>query len=274
MSGGGGVESTPISAKAEEYLRKTIELVQKNEIEMILVNSPWPDIREEHQKKYNYVQQIADEYGVPFLNGCLYTEEIGLDYTVDSMGDGGHLNHTGATKYTKWLSDYLKANYELPDRRGDEKYKVWEHESKKLKAIIHKNSLMAINDIYGYLDNIQSNEIYYIITMDGNQSEKGDDIRNSLSVYGIDIQQNGICIMNGSKKVFCAKGEEEYQYCQYFNDSVLYVHNKDGKNTVLWNRMAHKAVENGFNILVYDCVLDEVIERIGFDADNDYIAVR
>lgn len=270
----GGVEMDPISRKAEEYLRKTIERMKKDEIDLILVNAPWPNITEGAQKKYNYVQKIADEYGIPFLNGCLYTEEIGLDYTVDSMGDGGHLNYTGAAKYTRWLCNYLKENYELPDRRIDDRYAVWQQESEKLNALMRKNNLATIDNIYEYVSNIQSDEIYYVITMDGNNGEEGNDICEFLSTNGIDIQQDGICVMNGNKEVFCHKGEDTYQYYQYFGDSVLYVYEEEDKNIVLWNDRVHAVVENGFNIFAYDCLLDEVIATVGFDADNGYIAVR
>ena len=53
-------ESVAISGKAEEYLRKCIELCQKEGINIILVNSPMPTTPDEAQKKYNYVQQILD----------------------------------------------------------------------------------------------------------------------------------------------------------------------------------------------------------------------
>ena len=46
-------EVLPISEKSELYLRKTIELCQGEGIDIVLVNSPWPHIKEEDAKRYN-----------------------------------------------------------------------------------------------------------------------------------------------------------------------------------------------------------------------------
>lgn len=157
-----------ISKKAEKYLRMCIELCLKENIDIIVANAPWPDITEAAQKKYNRVQEITNEYEVPFLNGCLYTEEIGLDYTKDSMGNEGHLNFTGAEKYTRWLSSFLLKNYTLDDRRGDKRYLVWEQEADKLDAEIRKNELMKTEDIHVILDYLKSGKgLYYAISMNG-----------------------------------------------------------------------------------------------------------
>lgn len=161
-------DNIPITKKAEEYLRKCIEFCLDKKIDMVLTNTPWPDITKEKQKKYNYIQGIADEYGIPFLNGCLYNDEIGLDYMVDSMGDGGHLNHTGVTKYTKWLSEYLVDTYDLPDRRGDSRYEAWNRQSDKLEAVMRKERIAQTEDIQKILDELWiGNDLYYVISLNG-----------------------------------------------------------------------------------------------------------
>lgn len=174
-------EIVSIPEKAEKYLRKSIELCLEKDIDIILTNAPWPDITEEKQKQYNYIQIIADEYGIPFLNGCLYNEEIGLDYTVDSMGDGGHLNHSGVTKYTKWLSEYLVNTYNLPDRRGEKQYEAWEHQADKLKAVIRRERLAQAEDIQEILDELYAGEsLYYVVSLNG-------EYNNTLSGGGGDF---------------------------------------------------------------------------------------
>ena len=68
-----------------------------------------------------------------------------MDYAVDSMGDGGHLNHTGVTKYTRWLTEQIKEKHDLPDRRVDARWEEWQRQSDKLKAVIRRNKLAKIN---------------------------------------------------------------------------------------------------------------------------------
>lgn len=167
-------ECEPVSEKAEEYLRKCIQLCQSEDINLVLTNTPWPDIKERHQRKYNYIQKIADEYGVPFLNGCLYNDEIGMNYKTDSMGQTGHLNHSGVTKYTKWLVDFLLDHYELNDRRGDQRYVKWQNESDKLKAVIQRNCLRQVNTLDDYFHNIlQMENLRYVISLNGDFSRGG-----------------------------------------------------------------------------------------------------
>ena len=35
------------------------------------------------------------------------------------------MNYMGAEKYTKYLAEYISEHYDVPDRRGDEKYESW-----------------------------------------------------------------------------------------------------------------------------------------------------
>ena len=45
--------------------------------------------------------------------------------TETDFYNGSHTNIFGAKRYTKWLGQYLKDNYNLPDRRSDNKYADW-----------------------------------------------------------------------------------------------------------------------------------------------------
>ncbi len=118
-------EVSAISEKNEKYLKQIIDYCKDNAIKLILTNTPWPCITEDFQKKFNYIASIADDNGVPFIDGCKLFQEMGIDYTVDSSGENGHLNYSGATKYTFWLEQFLVDNYDLLDRRTDEKYDVY-----------------------------------------------------------------------------------------------------------------------------------------------------
>ncbi|WP_177174959.1 hypothetical protein [Butyrivibrio fibrisolvens] len=126
-------EVSSIDHKSEQYLRKIIEYCQYNNIGIVLTNAPWPCITEETQKRFNKVAEIADEYKILFLDRCKYSKEIGLDYLTDSSGDNGHLNYSGATKYTMWVEEYLSDNYELPDRRNESGYEAYELISRECK---------------------------------------------------------------------------------------------------------------------------------------------
>ncbi len=110
-SGLEGYESVGMS-----YIRKIIDLCIENEIQVLLINIPY-NSEERAQMASNEVYRIAAETGVPYLN--LQYEDGLVDYTVDYMDDGGHLNGGGARKLTSYLGEYLKNNYTLSDMRED-----------------------------------------------------------------------------------------------------------------------------------------------------------
>ena len=267
----GVTEITPITRKAEEYLRKSIELCQEQGVSIILVNAPMPTTPEEAQMKYNYVQQIADEYEIPFLNGVCYDEEMGLDWGMDSMGNDGHLNYKGATKYTKWLCDYLESNYELPDRRDDSRYARWKYESDKFKAVLRRDSFKRMKDIMEFLDNLQSEDLYYVLSLNGKyNTEDGKVVLDALAAHGVDIKKNGTYVMKGKTKLFYLDEEAKHGYWKYFDDSVLYVYGQDSNHVILWNKVDNATVKNGVNIFIYDELLDEVVRKFGYDAEQGY----
>ncbi len=110
--------------KEELYLRKIIELCQSENLPLLLIEGPVTD-RTNFQPYFNYIQTIADEYDLPFLNYNLLDAETGLSIS-DIYIDNLHLNTNGGRKVSAHLGKYLMDNYELQDHRGDEAYQSWE----------------------------------------------------------------------------------------------------------------------------------------------------
>ena len=55
---------------------------------------------------------------------------------MDTVDKGDHLNLTGARKVTRYLGNYLKENYELPDHREEQSYREWNAEADRFFAAI------------------------------------------------------------------------------------------------------------------------------------------
>ena len=115
-----------LSAKSEEYLIKIIEETKRHDTQLILMVVPYI-ITEEDRKSYRQIQQIAEQYQVPFINFCEKSDEIGLDYTCD-FNDESHLNYWGSTKFSSYLGKTI-SNYLTipPKRREDPNYLSWNH---------------------------------------------------------------------------------------------------------------------------------------------------
>lgn len=268
-------ETSTISEKAETYLRKTIELCQKEGVQVILMNAPWPDITKERQEQYNYVQQIADEYEIPFFNGCLLNEEVGMDYTVDSMGDWGHLNYSGVTKWTRYIGDYLSANYDLPDHRGDKTYEVWEQETVKLNARIRKDELAkaeSMDDVARTLGDLDG--LCLTIEYRGNYQRDDTELPQFNLGESLDVSAPGTYIIRNGEVIDYADGTEKFNFVLYLKNSVLNVNNKEGNKGITLDRNSYSIVKNGINILVYDEYLNEIVGKFALDADKGYEFVR
>ncbi len=134
-----GITGTvPITPKNEKYIRKIIEYCKTNGISIILVNAPCPRTTKEGQPLSNYIGQIAGEYDVDYIDGNLLWDKIGIDWTKDRADAHGHLNHSGVTKFTRYVEDYIQKNYDIPDRRGQIEYSAYDDGVKWLEYVSGK----------------------------------------------------------------------------------------------------------------------------------------
>ncbi len=126
-----GLFEVRMSNRNAMFLENIIELCMDHSVPLLLMKTPSYDPKwgEEFEKD---IHDIADGYGVPYVDFDTYAEEMGLDYTVDTGDGGGHLNVTGAEKFTTFLGGYLKENYTITDHRNDLAYTVvWQEKCER-----------------------------------------------------------------------------------------------------------------------------------------------
>ena len=80
---------------------------------------------EKQDARFKAVEAVFAEYGFPYLNLARDMDSIGLEGEADFQ-NGTHLNYWGRTKFTNFVSEYLLANYDLPDHRVDPAYSAWD----------------------------------------------------------------------------------------------------------------------------------------------------
>jgi len=119
-------DTKPIEADYEGYLRELLQYLKDHDMKALFVVAPYSYEFADKQRNYNYMEEIITSYGYDFLNLTQKTQEMGFDFSTDFYDKGVHTNAIGAEKTTAYLAEYLKANYELPDHRGDSKYKSWD----------------------------------------------------------------------------------------------------------------------------------------------------
>lgn len=125
-------ERSPIDLVCMEYLYELFDYLKAQNIEVLFLNTPHAQSKLE-TKRLNYLCDVFDEHGFKYINyefdGKVYDLKNDL-YNVD------HFNYYGSEKFTDIFADYLQSNYELPDRRGDERYYQWEGTYDNVKKIV------------------------------------------------------------------------------------------------------------------------------------------
>lgn len=114
-----------------EYLEKMTRLCKDKGVELILIKAPslYPYWYEQYDAQ---ITEFAAEHGLAYYDFTKVTEEIGLDYQVDTYDGGLHLNLTGAQKLSAYFADILADTHGMADRRQDPQ--IAELYQEKLKA--------------------------------------------------------------------------------------------------------------------------------------------
>ena len=122
----GGMEGElAIPEEQEAYLRELLQYLQENKLQSLFIVSPY-GISAEDQQMLNYMGGIIEDAGYKFLNMNNYYEEIGIVFEEDFADYASHTNAVGADKCTAFLEEYLLANYQFTDKRGNSRYASWD----------------------------------------------------------------------------------------------------------------------------------------------------
>lgn len=176
-----GVESRrEIMDKEREYLIKCIKLCEDEGIPLILLKTPALE-RTWEQEIYNTVSEIADVYNVEFINMNLMDDELGI--TADDWSLDRHMNGSGARKVAAYLGEHLAVNFDIPDRRGDEKYTSWEVNAHK----VNNDYLAAITDTEDYFYELSKRNLSLVIVKNSpwEDNEEYSDMREMLISLGL-----------------------------------------------------------------------------------------
>ncbi|MDO4333618.1 MAG: hypothetical protein Q4C58_13160 [Eubacteriales bacterium] len=259
-----------------EWLQKIIALAKEKDVQLVLFASPY-SVPEERQMQFNRIAEIAAQNNVPFINFNHLYDEIGIDFAAD-MRDSDHVNNAGAVKVTEYLAQYLKDNYEIPDRRSEKGYEQWEQNALYLRNKALRYELENAADINEYLQKLTDlkDEQLVILALTGNYNALGEVYLEKLSLLGItagEYYEGGVWILRDGKTAVRLSGENYSQYYQVQNGEIylgsrLSV-NEDGDSyeevRLVINGKDYRLVENGVNIVVYNEAIDQVIDAAGDD---------
>lgn len=119
-----------------QYVREMKQFCDENGSRLVLVSTPstvnW------NFQRHNGIQKLANDIGCEYMDLNLMNDRIQIDWGKDTRDKGDHLNHFGAVKVSRFLSEYLKGTGLLTDHREDPAYAKWNDSLKKYETAVEK----------------------------------------------------------------------------------------------------------------------------------------
>ena len=266
-----GSDTIAVSDQKMMYVQKIVDLAKENNAEICFFIVPYKT-SENIQKNFKYVENYLANQDIPVINFFDKYQELGFDAHSD-FSDAGHTNRYGATKITAFMGEYLKNNYKIPDRRGDERYALWQENSIAFQHKIANETLTKTENIIEYVEQLKElNNYTVVITSVGEHICEDVDISAELFSLGIDTEfiRNGGAVVIENGKVVFDNYTDDFLYHDDLAEHPLSVKNNNGTIQVTVGKKTYRSVDNGIHILVYDNIFGTVADFVGFNAHRQY----
>ena len=161
------------------YLERIIEECHSRNIPLLLVYLPFPT-DETWRKESNMIQDIADKYGVNYVN---FINLDVVNYQTDCADPSSHMNVTGQKKVSECLGEYILSNYEIEDRRDGtiaDRWNAWYEEYKEYETGFIKSQ----NNLDTYLMLLYNSQNDIIIDLKKNALISNNVYKDLLSNVG------------------------------------------------------------------------------------------
>ena len=123
-----------LTLKSEIYLQKIINLAADHNVELFFIVTPYITTSDD-ELTYNRIKEIAEMNGVSFNSTNYDYAKMGLNFETDFC-DYSHLNYRGSCKFTEYLAGELNSRFEIPDRRGIDKWESWDRHVQEISRLV------------------------------------------------------------------------------------------------------------------------------------------
>lgn len=218
------VSPVPISEKTETYYRKLLELAAEHNIPVLTVLAPMPTTAECYSRMLT-AKSIAEEYGQTFIDYNNHYEELCIDFSKDIADQYGHLNKSGAEKFTAAVGQYLSEHYEIPDRRGDAKYESWDLALKAYDRLYNHGNIPISASPAKYVDGCLENGDYDLIITWNQPAEATEEylekVKLTFDRLGIEFEdgvlRDGSWIVRNGKVIYENLTQESFKEPHQFD---------------------------------------------------------
>jgi len=259
--------TTPISEENRQWIDELKELSEEHGFQILILSAPY-GFSDSKRACVNGCFSYLDEVGIPHLDLNFCLNEMGFVPSFD-MPDIMHYNFRGARKISEYLSNYLKENYELPDRRGQAGYERFDlclenynHKCLELEILPAADILQLIE-----LPKTYRNLLISVTVHPG--SSPNPEILQLLEAYGVasaDTSSGGTWLWE-DHRLLHSPSPEQYAYkidpgkYYYIRPTAI-----PGADLITIGSEVYTTPEaQGTDILIYDTLLNKLIAHCQFE---------
>ena len=249
--------------KNRESLLQIMDICRKKDIPLVLFCTPYPASKKELAMQ-NTIADMAAENGVRYLDVNTLAAGSGIDFSEDLRSDSAHLNNSGASKLTGYLMEQVLSEYDIPDHRGDARYAAWDDNSRFFEDRQVADRLQGAEDLGTYLQLLGQvcSDYDVMVSLEGNY--RSGSYASSLSLIGLpdSFYENGGAAFI-SDGIVTMSPEGALNYKQELKSAPRRIICQD--EAFYLGISEYAPPDNGLLVVVYDPVLDRVVDHIHAD---------
>jgi len=257
----------------KENFDDIVSICNKENVKLVLIKTPAQNWREGYSQ---IIKQWADEKKVPFIDYNLLMEDLNISAKHDFSDTQSHLNDQGATKLTLHLGKYLKDNYVLKDCRDDMSYISWDIDWLRYQQEKAAFFLKKEKDWTKYIGRLQNeNYTIFIVAKDNIGGSAHPELVSKMNEIGVTSEINDKkwwsyqAIIDKEQIIYESLSDDPIEYSSDFNGHSINLTSKDwkqgNKGQIQIDGMEYFVDHRGIGIVVYDTVLEKIVDSVTFD---------
>lgn len=272
-----------LNAKTWEYVEKIKALCDENGSNLLLTKIPsvyLPQIYEGtwSLQKSNIIKEMASKCNIDFWDLTYDTDDVGLDWEVDTMDAGRHLNLKGAEKVTDTLMAYIMDKYCL-QQKNNEEYEAFLEDYNKICKTAYLQMETDFKDYLGMLED-ENYEVFISVSEDFWTCLREEDIQ-MLRGAGFQTDFSNaqryafLGVISGGNVGYEALSNRRISY-EYRVENGAQVEivssglNTGAESSIMIDGIEYSLNMRGLNIVVYDKESKLVIDSVNFDTSGGY----
>lgn len=173
-----------------EWLNRIDTLCKKHGVDLVLVKIP--SVSDPHayhsawtKKRSQAMKEVAKQAEIPFID-LAYDTDLQIDYQLDTVDKGKHLNMFGAKKATAFFQTYLTEKYSFEEK----KHAQYDASLSCFNKLMELGTLQNMTDREAYLSYLEENKQRYCFAAVGQKKTVkglGQDVKNELAALGFHL---------------------------------------------------------------------------------------